>query len=92
MKKTLPDFSGKVVSLSFAAADDTNAIEHPHWETQGGRLFLVGTIPQGGSTRDWCEVIVCAIAWDEVSDYLVFDSADEYRRRLKIYERRKRNA
>ena len=89
MKKTLPDFSNKVVSVSFAAADDTHAIQHPRWETQGGRLFLVGTIPRGGSTRDWVEGIVCAVAWDEVSDYLLFDSAEEYRARLKIYERRK---
>jgi hypothetical protein len=63
MKKTLPDFTNKLVSVSFAGADDTHAIEHTRWETQGGRLFLVGTVPRGGSTRDWVEGVVCAVAW-----------------------------
>ena len=92
MKKTLPDFANKLVSASFAGADTTHAIEHARWETQGGRLFLVGTIPRGGSTRDWVEGVECAIAWDEVSDYLLFDSVEDYRARLKIYERRKGKA
>lgn len=90
MNDALPDFSTKVVSLSFAGADDSQPIEHPRWETQGGRLFLVGTVPRGGSTRDWCEGIVTAVAWDQVSDYLVFDSADHFRERLKNVEKRKR--
>jgi len=92
MKQTLPDFTKKLVSLSFAAADDSRCIAHPHWETQGGRLFLVGTVPRGGSARDWCEGILSAVAWDQVSDYLVFDSIEDYRARLKIYERRKGKA
>ncbi len=92
MKRTLPDFTKKLVSVSFAAADDSQCIAHPHWEAQGGRLFLVGTVPRGGSTRDWCEGVVSAIAWDQVSDYLVFDSVEDYQARLKIYERRKGKA
>ena len=88
-EKALPDFSKKLVSFSLAGDDDARAIDRPRWETQGGRLFLVGSVPRGGSTRDWCEGIVSAVAWDQVTDYLVFDSADHYRKRLKIYERRK---
>jgi len=89
MKRMLPDFTNKLVSVSFAGADDTHAIEHPRWETQGGRLFLVGTIPRGGSTRDWCEGVECAVAWDEISDYLLFDSVEGYRARLRVYHGRK---
>jgi hypothetical protein len=92
MKQTLPNFSKKVVSFSFAGADNSQCIAHPRWETQGGRLFLIGTVPRGGSTHDWCEGVVSAVAWDQVSDYLVFDSVEDYRVRLKIYERRKRRA
>jgi hypothetical protein len=92
MRRTLPDFSKKLVSFSFAGADDSQCIAHPRWETQGGRLFLVGTVPRGGSMRDWCEGVVSAVAWDQVSDYLVFDSVEDYRARLKIYERRKSKA
>ncbi len=89
MKKSLPDFSKKLVSVSLAGEEDSRAIECPRWEIQGGRLFLVGTVPRRGSTRDWCEGIVSAVAWDQVTDYLVFDSAAHYRERLSIYERRK---
>ena len=90
MKKPLPDFSRKLVSVSLAGEDDGRAVECPQWEMQGGRLFLVGTVPRGGSTRDWCEGVVSAVAWDQVTDYLVFDSVDHYRERLRIYERRRR--
>ena len=88
MKSSLPDFSQKLVSLSFASSEASQCIEHPRWETQGGRLFLVGTVPRGGSARDWCEGIVSAVAWDQVSDYLVFDSVKDYRARLKIHQKR----
>jgi hypothetical protein len=92
MKKPLPDFTRKLVSVSLKGAEDSCAIDRPHWEAQGGRLFLVGTVPRGGSTRDWCEGIVSAVAWDQVTDYLIFDSADHYRKQLAVYERRKSKA
>jgi len=88
MKKALPDFSKKLVSVSLVGDKDGRALDRPRWVTQGGRLFLVGTVPRRGSTRDWCEGLASAVAWDQVTDYLVFDSADHYRERLRIYERR----
>jgi len=47
-------------------------------ETQGGRLFLVGTVRRGGSTNDWSGGVPRAVAWDQAFDYLVFDSAEQY--------------
>jgi hypothetical protein len=92
MKSTLPDFSKKLISVSFGGSDDSQAVEHPQWKRLGDRLFLVGTVPQGCSTRGWLDGIAVAVAWDAVSDYLVFDSADDYRKRMKIYLGRKRKA
>src|SRR5438477_13159369 len=86
-KSYLPDFSGKVVSISIAGEDSGRCVEHPRWEIQGGRLFLVGTVPLGGSTNEWCAGIRSAGAWDQVTDYLIFDSAKLYLERLAIYER-----
>jgi hypothetical protein len=86
----LPDFTGKVVSVSIAFEDDGRCLEHPRWETQGGRLFLVGTVPRGASTNGWCDGIPGAVAWDQVTDYMVFDSAEHYRERTGIYERKQR--
>jgi hypothetical protein len=90
--KSLPDFSKKVVSFGILGNDHTYAIDRPRFEKQGGRLFLVGTVPRGGSSRDWSEGVVSAVAWDQVTDYLVFESVKDYRNRLKIYERRKSKA
>jgi len=91
MKDHLPNFKNKLVSLSIESDGGCLPLITPHWEKQGGRLFLVGTVPNGGSTRDWCKSKVSAIAWDSVTDYLVFDSVADYRHSLKRYESRKRS-
>jgi hypothetical protein len=89
-RNKLPDFTGKVVSLSLAGDQHTYAMESPQFETQAGKWFVVGTVPRGGSTKDWSEGVVCAVAWDQVSDYLVFDSADDYAKRLGRFHKHKR--
>lgn len=89
-KSHLPDFTDKMVSIAVAGADDGRCLEHARWETQGGRLFLVGTVPRGASSNDWCGGIRSAVAWDQVTDYQVFDSAKHYLERLAVYERKKR--
>jgi hypothetical protein len=93
MKKTrLPDFTKKLVSVSMAGDEHSYALDCPRFETQGGRLFLVGTVPHGGSTSNWSEGAMCAIAWENVTDYLVFDSAKHYQKRLEIFKKHKRKA
>jgi hypothetical protein len=89
-KTRFPDFTNKVVSVSIAGEDDGRCLEHPRWEIQGGRLFLIGTVPSGASTHDWCRGIPSAVAWEAVTDYLVFDSAEQYLERLRVYEGKKR--
>ena len=86
----LPDFTRKVVSVSIAGEDDGRCLEHPRCETQGGRLFLIGTVPRAGSSNNWCGGIPSAVAWDAVTDYLVFESAEHYLERVRVYERSKR--
>jgi hypothetical protein len=86
----LPAFTNVVVSLSIAGEEDARCLEHPTWERQGGRLFLVGKVPRGCSTNDWCEGIAAAVAWEAVTDYMVFDSAAQYGKRVGVYEGRKR--
>jgi hypothetical protein len=89
-KAGLPDFTNKVVSVSIAGEDDGRCLECPRWETQGGRLFLVGAVPPGASKNDWCGGIPSAVAWDQVTDYLVFDSAEHYLECLGLYDGKKR--
>jgi hypothetical protein len=86
----LPDFTKKVVSVSIPGEEDARCLEHPRWEEQGGRLFLVGTVPHGCSTNDWCGGIAGAVAWGAVTDYMIFDSVEQYLERLRVYEGKKR--
>ena len=88
-KTTFPDFSKKFVSLSIAGDSHTYAMDRPHFESQGGRLFLVGIVPRGGSNGDWSEGAGCAVAWDRVTDYLVFDSAEHYQKGLAKFKKYK---
>jgi hypothetical protein len=81
---SLPDFSGKVLYVGIAGGDDSAPIANAKWETIGEKLFLVGVVPKKGSGSDWVEGIECAIAWNSVTDYLLFDSPEEYQRRLKV--------
>jgi hypothetical protein len=89
-KTGLPDFTKKVVSVSIPGEEDARCLQHPRWEEQGGRLFLVGTVPHGCSTNDWSRGIVGAVAWKSVTDYMVFDSSEQYVERLRVYEGKKR--
>jgi hypothetical protein len=90
-KERLPDFTGKLVSVGLVDGE-ARSVDCPHWEIQGNKLFLVGTVPRGGSPKDWCIGIKSAIAWDQVTDYLAFDSAAQYRERLAVYHGKKHKA
>jgi hypothetical protein len=88
MKAKLPKFDGKVVSVVCVNEDTGQLIRSPRFENQGGRLFIVGTVPEDASQDNWMEDLPCAIAWDTVQDYVIFDSMEDYLNRLN--SRRKR--
>ena len=79
-----PDFTDKIVS--FSTVENNLAINNPRFETQGGRLFVVGTIPKGATTNDWAENRQSAVAWDAVTDYIVFDSIEQYKKLMALSE------
>ena len=93
MKKipTFPDFTHKLVSVSLVGESHAYALGNPRMEMQGGRLFLVGTVPPGGASFDWSEGAVTAVAWDQVNNYLVFESAKDYRKRLTKFRKHKKH-
>jgi hypothetical protein len=90
MKKTIPDFRGKLVSLSIVGDDYSYTMERAHFESQGSRLFLVGIVPRGGSNGDWSEGAVRAVAWDRVTDYLVFASVEQYQTSIAKFTKYKK--
>ena len=88
MKEKLPDFDGKVVSVVCVNEDTGQLIRSPRFERQGGRLFIVGAVPEDASQDNWMEDLPCAIAWDTVQDYVVFESMKDYLTRLRSRRRR----
>ena len=83
MKSTLPNFEDKVIYVQLVGDKRYNLVlDKPHWEDHAGRLFLVGVTPPEGSDGDWCEGVLGGIAWDKITDYLVFDSVEDYHNHL----------
>lgn len=75
-KDLISKFKGKVVSCG--TAQDNLAIKNVTLETIEGRLFIVGQVPKGTTTNDWAADRECAVAWDSVIDYILFDSEEQY--------------
>jgi hypothetical protein len=88
MKTKTPRFDGKVVSVVCENEDTGQLIFSPTFEYQGGRLFIVGTVPSESSHDNWMEGLTTAIAWDTVQDYVVFESMADFIERLKSKKRR----
>jgi len=93
MKKSpLPDFTGKTVQASLVGDNHSFALDSPRFEMQGDRLFLIGVVPRGGTSSNWSEGAMCAIAWDKVTDYLVFESLKHYQKGREISKKHTRKA
>jgi hypothetical protein len=88
----LPALHEKVVSVTLSGEEWARVLVHPKWEVQAGRLFLVGTVPPGGSTNDWLAGVTDSVAWEFVSAYTVFDSPKEYAKKLAIHNRKNRKS
>jgi hypothetical protein len=86
-KAALPDFTNKVVQASLVGDDHGYSMAGAHFEMQGDRLFLVGVVPRGGTASNWSEGAVVAVAWDRVTDYMVFESAEVYQQGREKYRR-----
>ena len=83
MKEGLPDFSGKMVVFYTANApgsiQDGILLEFISFQDFGGRLFVNGRIPLTDSKGiEWESNLKAAIAWEDVTHFVVFDSRDDY--------------
>lgn len=83
--ESVPDFSGKVVLLYVADAPhgiaDGVVFEYPEFRTMGGRLFLLGRIPEVLG-QEWVAKLQTGVAWDSVTSYVLFDSREDYQKRM----------
>ena len=69
--------SNKIISLS-TSADDSITIKDSSFDLIHNRLFIVGEISKGSTTNDWAVSRPCAIAWDSVIDFMIFDTESQY--------------
>jgi len=75
-----PDFSGKLVNLYLISkASYSYLIQEATFEMQAGRLFLVGRASEEYDDEIWSRGKYVAIAWNQVEQYILFDSAEDYR-------------
>lgn len=48
-----PDFSKKCLSIRLIDSSHSHDLCFPRFETQAGKIFLIGTIPKGSSESNW---------------------------------------
>ena len=70
------NFEGKVVS--FSTCSDTLAMKNIRFGMQKNRLFLICEVPESATKNNWAANRPCAIAWDSIVDYIIFDSEQQY--------------
>jgi len=82
-QKNMPDFSGKCLSITLVDDDSNYDLFDPHFEVQGERLFLIGTVPVGATFSDWAADCIGAVAWERVAEYYVFESLQAWKEGTK---------
>ena len=74
----LPDFSGKTISMMLIDEDHSHDLDNPHFEYQGERLFIIGTIPAISTESAWNGNQIGAVAWERVRNYTLFANLETY--------------
>ena len=77
-----PDLSDKVVYIYHINKDHEVTLQNPIFEEHNGTLFLVGTVPDGGSANDWLSGLKAYVSWKHITEMIVFDSLEDYLDRL----------
>jgi hypothetical protein len=78
------DLSNKVVFVYKANSDNDIALENPRTVMLNDRYFLVGSVPDGGSSNNWLAGLTTYVAWDQIEEFVVFDSLEDYFERLSM--------
>lgn len=88
----LPDFTGKLEVFYTSSAprgiQDGVLMEFISFAEHGGRLFVTGRLPEVATKDlDWVSNLQTAIAWNDVTNYVVFNSREDYVARVKTAPR-----
>ena len=88
-KELLPDFSGKCLSIRMRGSQYSHDLFDPHFEYQGGKLFIIGTVPENSSEAGWDNNATAALDWAYVIKYTIFNSLQEFMEAAEIAEQHK---
>ncbi len=86
-KDSLPDFSGKCISLGMAGSQYGHDLFDPRFEYQGGKLFIIGSVPENSSASGWDSGKTAALDWEHVRKYTLFDSLEDFHKADAIAEK-----
>lgn len=77
---------GKLIGMVLANGSENQVgmivLERARVEVVSGRTFVTGSIPKD-NVDSWVRGLPASVAWEHVGYYLVFDSYDEYKARMK---------
>lgn len=82
-KDKLPDFHGKCLLLNIKKQRYAIGLNDPHFEYQGGRLFIIGSIPEGATHSNWGVGEQRAVLWSRVTNYVIFEDHTAYSKALQ---------
>ena len=83
---------GKVISITIKDDSVSHDFINPEFKELQGRTFVTGITPKGQTDSGWTDNCPAGVAWDRVTDYVIFDSIESYIYAVKkseIYEEQK---
>jgi len=86
-KDSLPNFSGKCIALRVAGSKYGHDLFDPYFEYQGGKLFIIGTVPKNSSASGWDAGKIAAVDWEHVRKYTIFDNLEDFLKADAIAEK-----
>lgn len=75
-KYELENLIGKTVS--FGTGSDNLAVTDIRFKLINEKIFIFGLIPKGATKNDCGSGKECGIAWDSITDFMVFESEQDY--------------
>ncbi len=76
-------FKDKILSIRISSDDCSHDLISPHFEEIKGRTFLVGEVAEQSTESGWIAGKKSGIAWDEIYEYFIFDTLEEYTKATK---------
>ncbi len=73
----------KVISITIKDDGINHDLIDPKLTEIHGRIFITGTVPKGHADSCWTDNCDGGVAWDRVTDYVIFDSVESYQYAIK---------